>query len=80
MYSKAETQYLELVKNADTKANTWFDMAKVSAMNQNFILALGYLEKSIVKGFKDLEKIESEPMLDSLRSEEAYQSLISKYF
>ena len=80
MYSKAETQYLEYIKNVDPNANAWFDMAKVSAMNQNLTLALEYLEKSIVKGFKDLEKIESEPMLVSLRSEKAYQSLILKYF
>lgn len=79
-YSKAEFQYLELIKYMDPNANTWFDMTKVSVMNQNLELALEQLEKSLVKGFNDLQKIESEPMLVSLRSEEGYKNLILKYF
>jgi tetratricopeptide (TPR) repeat protein len=79
-YSKAESQYLELIKYIDPNANTWFDMAKVSAMNQNSVMALKYLEKSLFKGFKELEKIENDPMLDSLRAEEDYKNLILKYF
>lgn len=64
----------------DPNANTWFDMAKVTAMNQNLSLALEQLEKSLIKGFKDLQKIENDPMLVSLRSEAAYKSLLQKYF
>lgn len=79
-YSKAELQYLELLKNIDPSANTWYDMAKVSAMNQNVILAAEYLKKSLEMGFNDLQKIESEPMFIDLRSEIAYKNLIHKYF
>ncbi len=79
-FAKAESQYLELIKYMDPNANVWFNMAKVSAMNQNVSLALEQLEKSLVKGFKDLQKIESDPMLVSLRSEAVYKSLIKKYF
>lgn len=79
-YSKAESQYLELIKYIDPNANNWFDMAKVSAMNQNSVTALKYLEKSLIKGFKDLEKIENDPMLDSIRNVEDYKNMILKYF
>ncbi|MDB4439149.1 hypothetical protein N9176_02750, partial [bacterium] len=71
---------LELIKYIDPNANNWFDMAKVSAMNQNSVTALKYLEKSLIKGFKDLEKIENDPMLDSIRNVEDYKNMILKYF
>jgi tetratricopeptide (TPR) repeat protein len=79
-YAKAESQYVELTKYMDPKANIWFDMAKSSTMNQNLSLALEHLEKSLAKGFKNLKKIESDPMLLTLRSEPGYKNLIQKYF
>ena len=51
-----------------------------TAMNKNLEMALKYLEKSLQKGFRNLDKIESEIMLDSIRSEKKYEQLILKYF
>ena len=80
MYQKASDQYAELAKYIEPTGERWFTMAKLSAKNAKFQLALEQLENALKSGFKNVQKIEDDPMLTELRTTDAYGELKAKYF
>ncbi len=57
----------------------YFKLACIKAGGRDHVGALNYLEKSFALGFKDFDKIDSDPRFNKLKKNPKFTSLIEKY-
>lgn len=77
-YSDAEQWFTQYIQSAPTDHTGFYQLAL--SQHNNPTQAIKSLELAFQQGFKDLDVVNSEPLLSEIRKSEAYLQLIKKYF
>lgn len=77
-YEHSKRDYLKTITLNPNLSTAYYNLACIYALQNNKEKALDWLQKSIKKGFKDLEHMKKDPDLNSLHGDKRFKELFNK--